>query len=97
MDENLNASLLATLNSQIEQLKIRRAVCEWQMEDAASSTGNDTADKQLRQDALIAANTIAMLNRQIATREARAAQLRALVPANTQPAISAPPTTQPGL
>ena len=47
-----------------------RASHQMKIADAATPTGNAEADKSLQQSAAISNNTLAMLNRMIATREA---------------------------
>lgn len=81
--DNLTTTKINTLQHQLEQLKVRRYGCELQVADFSTPTGNSAADQSLRVDAEVAQNTIVMLDRQIATREAALDELKAQI---TQPA-----------
>jgi len=90
---DINESLKQTLENQIAQYQVRRAVCSWQITDAQTLTGNPEADKALRQDALVATNTMVMLDRQIATRVQELDKLLATqseTPQSTAPIIAHP-------
>ncbi len=93
--DNLITAKINTLENQIAQLQIRRFGCELQIEDAATPTGNDAADLALKNDAATAANTIAMIDKQLETREPKLTELKAIfAAAGQQPAASpaVPPT-----
>ena len=58
------------LEQELMNASAERASHQAKVVDAATSTGNAEADKSLQQQAVIAANTLAMLERMIATRAA---------------------------
>lgn len=92
---NLTTAKINALENQLAQLKIRRFGCELQIDDFASPTGNTGADQALKADAEVAQNTIVMLDRQIATRDTRLAELKAQIITDiaAAPQSAIPPAT----
>lgn len=82
---DITQAKINSLQNRLTQLYLMRYELELQLQDATSSTGNEVADKELMNSATVAGNTIAMVNRQIATREAEVARLSASVPASVPP------------
>jgi hypothetical protein len=70
-NEALARAIVSTIESEILNLEHQRLVCEMKIEDAAVLTGNEGADDTLKQQAQIAANTIAMIDRQLEVRRSR--------------------------
>ena len=77
MDQNVAEAIYTQLANELLGLQVQRALMEVKIDDATVKTGNPGADEQLRTQAQMAQNTIAMIDRQIEVRQAKVQELEA--------------------
>ena len=86
---------VSKLENELINAYSERASHQAKVADAATPTGNASADKSLQEQAIIAANTLAMIARMISTREAALAALTEQMAALNIPAPPAGPGSPP--
>jgi hypothetical protein len=102
LQQSILEAQINQIGNEIVQREAQRLSTEMIIEDATILTGNTGADNQLRNDAVVAANTLHMIDRQLETRHAKLAALMkerealiAAATAQTAPPVAPAPVTPP--